>query len=95
MARVPSLTRVKQTLSESAFDPRGKTPMSVVATMNNPGYSEMKAIELIHEATVIGVEGEREGSKEKMDLYHGKMSQAISLLALARLQRGTVQSQVQ
>lgn len=61
---------------ESLFDPRTPGPMSIVVELNNPAYCEVKAIELIREAQSHPVD------------YHEKVTQAISLLALARLQRG-------
>lgn len=71
---------------ESLFDPRDSSPLSVVVEMNDPDYCESKAMELIREAKLTRkLPANREQADEKI-------AQAISLLALSRVQRGTVQS---
>lgn len=78
--------KIHSLLLESLFNPNEKTPFSLVIQMNSPDYCELKATELIAEAR-NGLT--RLGSTPE---YHNKMEQAIALLALARAQRGTVQS---
>lgn len=58
--------------------------MDLVAGMHNPSYMEMKAVELIMEA----------GQAVATDLvsYHDKLKQAITLLALARAERGPTEN---
>ncbi len=79
--RTPSKTQVSKTLAESLFDPRAKSPMSVVVSFNDPTYCGRKATELIAEAEAAYSQGQ-------VTDYHERVTQAISLLALARLQRG-------
>jgi hypothetical protein len=73
------------------FDPRDNSPLSIVVDMNDPGYAESKAIELISEAKQLQRElATTENDRADEDLkkqYDEKMAQAISLLALARVQR--------
>jgi hypothetical protein len=77
--------QIHSLLLESVFTPSEKTPFSVVVQMDDPGYCELKATELIAEA--------REAHKAGyVHSYHDKMQQATSLLALARAQRGPAQS---
>lgn len=83
--KLPSKKTVRETLLQSLFDPRDASPMSIVVSMDDPAFAESKAIELIHE----GKQCARLGT---MDQYNEKIAQAISLLALARVQRGPVQS---
>lgn len=54
--------------------------MSIVVGLQDPAYCESKAIELISEAKLLA----REGLWEQ---YFEKVSQAISLLALCKVQR--------
>lgn len=51
--------------------------MQIVVELDDAHFSEMKAIELI-----------REAQRCDRDVYNEKIAQAMSLLALARLQRG-------
>lgn len=86
--------KIQSVLRESDFDPRSvaRTPLTVVVSLDDPGYSEMKAVELIHEARTIQKEvvaGYRRDTPESQKEYHDKVTMAISLLALARSQRGT------
>ena len=74
-------TLVQQLLKQSVFNPKDKTPFSVVISIASPEYCEMKAIELISEAQISVREAV--GSD-----YHDKITQAISLLTLARFYRG-------
>jgi len=78
--RPPSKKRVRETLLESLFDPREEGPISIVQDMARPEYSELKAVELIREAQ----RAEADGDPVQ---YHARVAQAISLLALARIQR--------
>lgn len=73
--RRPSQRSLRETLMQSVFDPRAPGPMSIIVGLDNPQYGEIKAIELIREAQAHPTD------------YHEKVTQAISLLALARLQR--------
>ncbi len=75
-------TELKKTINESVFDPNAKTPLSVIVQMDNPQYGELRAIELINEAQVAINTG-------SLQTYHDKITQAIALLGLARVQRGT------
>lgn len=71
---------------ESLFDPRDASPLAVVVSMNDPDYCESKAMELIAEAKITRkLPANRVQADEKI-------AQAISLLALARVQRGAVQA---
>jgi hypothetical protein len=70
-------------LLESLFNPNDKSPFSFVVGMNDPGYSERKATELISEAQAAFEAG-------SLRTYHDKLQQAVGLLALARAQRGPV-----
>lgn len=76
---------------ESVFDPRDRSPLSIVVEMDDPGYSESKAIELIAEAKQLQREiaayPTDDSNKGLQDQYDEKVAQAISLLALARVQR--------
>lgn len=93
----PSKKSVREMLMESVFDPRDRSPLSIVVDMDDPGYAESKAIELISEAKQLAREIESPpvdvanvGLREQ---YNEKVAQAISLLALARVQRnGAVHS---
>jgi hypothetical protein len=72
-------------LLESLFDPRAQSPMSIVVGLQDPGYCESKSLELISEAKQLA----------KMllwDQYREKVSQAIALLALCKVQRAEVQN---
>jgi hypothetical protein len=61
--------------------------MSVIVNQNNPDYFELRAIEMIDEARLsLGVGPEK--NDLQMQQYHLKMTQAISLLGLARASRG-------
>lgn len=74
----PSMKSLKATLLESAFDPRAQgKPMSVVVSLNDPTYCETRAIELIHEAKIT----------PDLVQHNEKLTQAISLLALSKVQR--------
>lgn len=73
---------------ESLFDPRDSSPLSVVVEMNDPDYCESKATELIREAKLTR-KAPGQNSAAQAD---EKIAQAISLLALARVQRGGVHS---
>lgn len=77
--------QIQGLLSESAFSPSEKNPFSIVVEMDDPNYSELKSLELIQEARVAFKGG-------SLKTYHDKMQQAIGLLALARAQRGAIQS---
>ena len=44
--RQPSQTQVRETLMQSVFNPREKSPMSIVVGIADPSYEETKAIEL-------------------------------------------------
>lgn len=79
--RVLSKTLVKEILNESAFEPKERTPFKIVISMENPGYCELKAVELINEAQMAS-------NAEQSEDYHNKITQAIALLALARFYRG-------
>lgn len=68
-----NITKLRKLLTESLFDPKKKTPMSVVVSMDNPTYCEMKAIELLHEITP--------------QTAQANLKQAISLLGLSRALR--------
>jgi hypothetical protein len=88
-------TAIKNLLKQSEFDPREKNPVSVVVNLDAPDYSEMKAIELIHEARQIQIDitkGLKKDVRFNTEEYHEKLTMAISLLALARSQRGPAQS---
>lgn len=74
----PSKASIRRSLLESEFDPRAQTPMSVVVGLKDPSYGETRAIELIHEAKLVTTDSAQ---------YQEKLSQAISLLALAKVQR--------
>jgi hypothetical protein len=78
----PSMTQVKQVLRDSQFDPRQAGPMKFVVESNDPTYCTRKATELIGQADLAYGQGQ-------VTDYHERLAQAISLLALARLQRGT------
>lgn len=74
--------QIQKILMESVFTPSERTPISVVVGMNDPRYCQLKVIELMHEINFItSFPTEREGE------YNEKISQAITLLAVARAQR--------
>jgi hypothetical protein len=52
--------------------------MSIITELNNPTFGEVKALELIREAQRCV-----SGSEQ----YHEKLTQAISVLSLVRIQR--------
>jgi hypothetical protein len=60
--------------------------MSAVVNINDPSYAETKAVELIMEAKGIIK------SNGQISHYNEKISQALSLLALAKVQRGPSQT---
>lgn len=76
---------IQSLLSESAFNPNEKTPFSIIVSMSNPDYAELKCLELIAEARSALSSG-------SLKTYHDKIQQAIGLLALARAQRGSLPS---
>ena len=91
MARRKSLGKklIATVLSESAFQPDDIGPMKIIADLHDPSYDEMRAIELIHEARVV-INSDTDCAlvrEECQKAYHTKMTQAISLLALARAER--------
>ena len=91
----PSMKSIRETLMQSVFDPRDRsTPMSILVDMEDPGYCESKAIELISEAKKLQKEiaspPEDFSNSNLKEQYDEKMAQAISLLALARVQRNDV-----
>jgi len=80
--RHPSQTTIKKALAASVFDPRAKTPMAVIVDMEDPRYCELRAIELIRQA------------QNTPQFYQDTISQAIALLALAKVQRsGTTETE--
>ncbi len=74
---------IRETLAESVFNPSEKNPFSVVVALSDPSYAELKAIELITDARAYFKAG-------AVVTYHDIMQQVIGLLALARVQRGSV-----
>lgn len=79
--KVPGIKQLKKLLDESTFNPKNPGPMSVVVALNDPSYCETKAVELVMEAkkSLTGI--------PSLFIYHDKLIQAISLLALARAMR--------
>lgn len=73
---------IQKLLSESKFDPRNNPAMSIIIEMNNPDYLEGKAVELIYTAQQALIV-----APDKPEEYHNRISQAISILVLARAQR--------
>jgi hypothetical protein len=59
--------------------------MSIVVGLQDPGYCESKAIELISEAKLLA-------KVLRWGEYHEKVSQAISLLALCKVQRADLEA---
>ncbi len=91
----PSKASIREALLEGLFDPRApQTPMTVVVGLQDPTYGESKAIELVSEAKLIARKMDQEGKTQKlMDEYQEKLAQAISLLALSKVQRnGSVET---
>jgi hypothetical protein len=83
----PSMTSIKKTLMESAFNPRLPGPMMPIVEQNDPKYYSLRAKELITEATFSLGQGPTPNSHQ-LQQYHLKMIQAIGLLALARITTG-------
>lgn len=86
----PSLTSLKELLRQSAFDPRASGPMAVVTEIatSNPRYSEDKAKELIAQAqAVLEAKVSPDTAKANLETYQLLMTDAISLLVLARALR--------
>lgn len=86
----PSLTSLKETLRQSAFDPRAKGPWEIIVDIasSNPRYAEDKAKELIAQAqNVLEAKVSPADAKKNLETYQGLMKDAISLLALARALR--------
>lgn len=81
--KFPSRASIRAALLESLFDPREKSPMSIVVGLQDPNYCESKALELISEAKLIA----REVVPGSVEQYQEKLSQAIGLLALCKVQR--------
>jgi len=76
---------------ESVLDPN--SPLQIVIGFDRPEYLEMKAIELITEAQRITMSDDYTQYKDELKKnlvndYHDKIKQAISLLSIARIQRG-------
>jgi hypothetical protein len=81
--KLPSRTSIRRALLESEFNPREQSPLSIVVGLNDPSYGETRAIELIHEAKL---------TVKDLAQYQEKLSQAISLLALAKVQHGPTEN---
>ncbi len=75
MAKLISKRKQTQSLNESVIQ-GDKHPLSIIVSLNDPDFMEMRAVELIHEA--------REAGPLR---YRETMKQAISLLNLARIMR--------
>lgn len=78
----PSKASIRDALLEGLFDPRDRTPMSIVVGLQDPSYCESKALELISEAKIVAGRG-------LWDQYQEKVAQALSLLALCKVQRSS------
>lgn len=76
-----SLTKIKKTLNNCAFDPRKNVLMRPVVenVENYPDYAIMKAIELLREHQQLINSGDYEDSHPDLT---NKLKQAIQLLAL-------------
>lgn len=72
---------------ESVFDPRKPGPMLAIVEQNDSKYYSMRAKEIISEAQLI-IMGPNP-SDQQLQVYQLKMTQAISLLALARVVMGS------
>jgi hypothetical protein len=94
-SKQPSRTQLRTLLRESEFDPRQTgTPLSIAIEEMNPGYCELKSLELIKEArvTVNSILSD-EDERKLLEYYNEKIARAISLLVYARaLRNGSVQA---
>lgn len=80
---------------EALFDPREKSPLQVVVSLNDPDYCETKAIEMISEAKLVLIHAQphpieaadTEVQAKLMEEYKEKIVRAMSLLALSMVQR--------
>lgn len=82
--QAPSLTRLKEILRQSSFDPRSNEgPLSVITetVLINPSYAENRAIELIREGQRI-LSGPISNPAKAFEDYQKITSQAMALLAL-------------
>ena len=82
----PSKTRLAAILRESVFDPRKDGPLKIVAENSSITYLELRAIEMIEQAQA-DAEDDRLIPEQRKQEYHNKLTQAVSLLALARARR--------
>lgn len=74
---------------ESAFDPRASGPLLPIVEQNDPYYYELRAKELIAEAQMcLPTTMMLTPNNLQLEQYHLKITQAIGLLALARVKRG-------
>lgn len=69
-------TQMKQVLRDSAINPKNKSAYNFVIELNNPEYCMQRAAELLQDCTSI---------KAGRD---NKLKEIISLLAIARIQNG-------
>lgn len=76
----PSQTSIRKVLSESAFDPRVPGPLKVIADTGNVEYLVTRAIEFLREGQY--------GADATRPMDRDKLTQAISLLALAKVKLG-------
>lgn len=86
--KVPSRKSLRETLNESAFDPREPGPLKVIVESADANYYEQRAMEYIREAraAVAPFSGSQEGTQAG-DTYNDCMTNAIALLGLAKLTR--------
>jgi hypothetical protein len=70
-----SLTSLKKTLSQAAFNPRKPGPMKIVASMDNPEYWMRRSTECTMAALEPGVDNET---------LLALLTQSLQLLALAK-----------
>ena len=85
---------IQKYLYESVFNPKLPGPLQIIVDIHDSNYYEVRAIELIQEARLINNhEPKKINDNEAKEIYHIKMKQAISLLALARAENGAIEIQ--
>lgn len=73
-------------LRDSAFDPRKDGPLKVIADNSSIMYLELRAIEMIQQAQ-LDADDVRLDAEQRSKECDIKLSQAISLIVLARARR--------
>ncbi len=93
-SKQPSMTMMRTLLKQSEFDPRERgTPLSIAIEEMDPGYCELKAMELVREARTIYNDTGGSDEQKLLSYYNEKIVRAISLLAYARaLRNGPIQA---